>query len=72
MKVVKNSFIWRRLCSCLNQPYSLVDVPAGARVEQSGGELFVSPDTFEDDIVRHDATYYGCRVSPDNITEVQA
>lgn len=66
---VKHSFVWRRVCSALPAPASLVEVPAGAPVEKQGGEWFVVPSVFEDDeIVRHDAEYYGCRVAPENVT----
>lgn len=66
---VKHSFIWRRVCSCLPAPLALVEVPAGAEVEKQGGEWFVKPETFDDEIVRHDAEYYGCRVAPNNAIE---
>jgi hypothetical protein len=69
MAKVKYSFIWRRACSALPPPLALVEVPAGAAVHKQGSEWYVSPSVFDDDIVKHDATYYGCRVAPDNVTE---
>lgn len=70
MAKVKHSFIWRRVCSALPAPLAFVEVPAGAAVEKQGSEWFVSPSVFaDDDIVKHDAEYYGCRVAPDNVIE---
>lgn len=49
-----------------------VVVPAGAPVEfiKENSQHYVKPSFFDDKILRHDAAHYGCRVDPDNVTEV--
>jgi len=51
-------------------------VPMGSRVEtnklKSHGAYFVNPSVFpKDSIERHDATYYGFRVLPEDTMEIK-
>lgn len=67
MKTIRE-FVWPRGCSCLPREEAQVTIPAGAPVREYNGEFYVEPSFFKDDeIVRHDALFYGCRVSPDNV-----
>lgn len=67
MRRVKQAFQWRRSFSAMPQP---VEIPAGAPVELSQGAYWVQPVHFGDEILRHDAAYHGCPVTPDNVEEV--
>lgn len=65
---VKRDFIWPR--SFASGPASMreVKIKAGAPVEKKNGDYFVAPSYFSgDSILKHDATYYGCRVSKENV-----
>ena len=69
--VVKNSFIWHRSFSALNDE---IKIPSGAPVEyhRKNKSYYVSPSFFTIQkmyIEAHDATYYGCSVPENNITE---
>jgi hypothetical protein len=66
---VKNEFVWPRGCSCLPREHAQVIIPSGAPVKETyPGDFFVNPSFFKEDaIVRHDATYHGCRVKPENV-----
>jgi len=49
------------------------EIPAGTSVELQGGVFFVRPSYFPAfSISRHDATYYGCRVNPENVEALEA
>lgn len=59
---VKRAFTWKG-----------VQVNVGAPIEKANGTYFVKPSYFEkNSIAQHDATYYGCRVQPDNVEGVTA
>jgi hypothetical protein len=66
---VKQSFQWHRTCSCIPGP---IEIPAGVSVHLSrNGFFYVDTSYFLDKgmiIEAHDATYYGCRVDPTNVT----
>jgi hypothetical protein len=63
---VKRAFKWVRVFSTDPEP---VDIPAGAPVEYRG-IFYVKPEFFADNaILKHDATFYGCRVDSDNVEE---
>jgi hypothetical protein len=65
---VKRDFTWPR--SFASGPASVreVKIKAGAPVEKRNGDYFVAPSYFNgDSLLKHDATYYGCRVAKDNI-----
>jgi hypothetical protein len=62
---------WYRAHSCIPGP---VMVPAGAPVDldTKDNQHYVSAGFFRSRgmlIEAHDATFYGCRVSPDNVTK---
>jgi hypothetical protein len=62
----KNSFIWERVFSSTGP----VTIAAGAPVKYSKECkcYFVQPSFFsEDSILKHDATYHGCRVDLQNV-----
>ena len=66
---VKNAFQWNRSCSCIPGG---IEIPAGTPIEYQnihggGGGYWVDPSFFQDDSVKHDAVYYGCRVAPENV-----
>lgn len=62
----KSAFQWPKVFSAI--PDCRVDIPEGAPVEEvRPNEFFVEPSFFQDKIDRHDATYYGCHVTPDNV-----
>ena len=61
---VKKSFKWHNVFSPLN---GIIDVEKGAPVHQQGTFYFVHPRYFKDESIRHDAIYYGCHISEDNI-----
>jgi hypothetical protein len=62
----KKAFEWARGYSAIP---GTITIPAGAPVEKRNGDYFITPARFpEGSILRHDATYYGCRVQPENIT----
>lgn len=63
----KREFTWNRGCSCLPRDQAKEVIPAGAPVQERHGQFYVCPSFFSDIIVRHDATYYGCWVNPDNV-----
>jgi len=65
----KHAFIWPRGCSALPREHAQVEVPAGAPVQynKANQAYYVLPGFFKDAIVRHDATYYGCEVKPNNV-----
>jgi hypothetical protein len=63
---VKSEFDWNRSNSAL---VGAVKIPAAAPVELRNGTYFVQPDFFTDDTMKHDATYYGCPVNPNNVVE---
>ena len=64
----KHAMVWERKFSATGH----VIVPAGAPVEFSemNNQHYIRPSFFDDKILRHDAVHYGCRVKPDNVTEV--
>ena len=68
MKTTKTEFTWRHGC------HMETVIPAGAPVlEDAEGNLWVASYHFPpNSIERHDATYYGCRVKPDNVVETDA
>ena len=66
----KHDFTWNRTCSALPTEEAKVAIPAGAPVHyhEKNKEYYVVPSFFgKDTILSHDATYYGCRVAPDNV-----
>jgi hypothetical protein len=63
---VKNEFEWNRTNSTLVGP---IKIPAETPVELKNGTYFVKPDFFQDDIMKHDATYFGCPVQNDNVVD---
>ncbi len=66
----KEAFTWARSCSCLPPEHAKVEIPAGAPVHynKQNDAYYVDASFFkEDSIVRHDATYYGCNVKPENV-----
>lgn len=69
MLVVKESFEWHRTCSCI--PNNSITVEAGAPVHIVHGDYYVHPEYFNGHAIeKHDATFYGCYVSPNNVEEV--
>ena len=69
----KRAFVWTRTCSCLPPEFTKVIIPSGAPVQynEDNKAYYIEPGFFKNDaIVLHDATYYGCRVDPDNVEEV--
>jgi hypothetical protein len=64
---VKKAFLWKRTFACIPDA---VPIPAGVVVDWHNRNkcYYVRPQFFiNDGIVLHDATYYGCRVAPDNV-----
>jgi len=60
----KNAFSWNRGFSAIP---GAITIPTGAPVEKRDGDYFIVPSFFRGAIERHDATYYGCRVKPENV-----
>jgi hypothetical protein len=65
---VKKAFNWHRAYSCIP---GAIEIPAGAPVRKGGQNFWLDPSFFGSKLIeKHDATYYGCLVSPDNVEEV--
>ena len=64
---VKNSFQWERSYSAIPYP---VEIPEGAPVQEDAtGTYWLDPSYFQGKpIEQTDATYYGCRIDPANVS----